>query len=52
VARILELMNDVPAFVGNGRGDVIAKAPDGKSAPIDHVRSIQGALSAGQTKPG
>ena len=27
VARILELMTDVPAFVGNGRGDVLAANP-------------------------
>jgi hypothetical protein len=47
VARILELMTDVPAFVGNGRGDVIAKAPDGKSSSIDHVRSIQGGAQCG-----
>jgi transcriptional regulator with XRE-family HTH domain len=27
VARILKLMTDVPAFVGNGRGDVLAANP-------------------------
>jgi transcriptional regulator with XRE-family HTH domain len=48
VARILELMTDVPAFVGNGRGDVLAAnalaqalyAPmfDDAARPANHAR--------------
>jgi transcriptional regulator with XRE-family HTH domain len=48
VARVLELMNDVPAFVNNGRGDVIAAnalmqalyAPmfDDATRPVNHAR--------------
>src|SRR3984885_14600819 len=48
VARILELMTDVPAFVGNGRGDVLAANPlakalyapmfDDPARPANHAR--------------
>jgi transcriptional regulator with XRE-family HTH domain len=48
VARILELMSDIPAFVGNGRGDVLAAnalaqalyAPmfDDPARPANHAR--------------
>jgi transcriptional regulator with XRE-family HTH domain len=48
VARVLELMRDVPAFVGNGRGDVLAANPlaqalyapmfDDHSRPANHAR--------------
>jgi len=31
VARVLELMTDVPAFVGNGRADVLAANPLGRA---------------------
>jgi transcriptional regulator with XRE-family HTH domain len=48
VARMLELMGDVPAFVNNGRGDVIAANPlmqalyapmfDDATRPVNHAR--------------
>ncbi|WP_433728323.1 helix-turn-helix domain-containing protein [Actinoplanes sp. CA-051413] len=48
VARVLELMSDVPAFVNNGRGDVIAANPlaralyapmfDDAAGPVNHAR--------------
>jgi transcriptional regulator with XRE-family HTH domain len=48
VARILKLMTDVPAFVGNGRGDVLAANPlaqalyapmfDEPARPANHAR--------------
>jgi transcriptional regulator with XRE-family HTH domain len=48
VARVLELMGDVPAFVNNGRGDVIAANPlmqalyapmfDDTARPANHAR--------------
>jgi transcriptional regulator with XRE-family HTH domain len=48
VARILELMTDVPAFVGNGRADVLAANPlaqalyapmfDDPARPANHAR--------------
>ena len=48
VARVLELMTDVPAFVGNGRGDVLAANPlaqalyapmfDDPARPANHAR--------------
>ncbi|MFI5897308.1 helix-turn-helix domain-containing protein [Actinoplanes sp. NPDC051513] len=48
VARVLELMTEVPAFVGNGRGDVLAANPlvqalyapmfDDPSRPANHAR--------------
>src|SRR4051812_24060120 len=50
VARILELMTDIPAFVGNGRGDVLAAnalaqalyAPmfDDPARPANHARFV------------
>jgi transcriptional regulator with XRE-family HTH domain len=48
VARVLELMTDVPAFVNNGRGDVLAANPlmqalyapmfDDPTRPANHAR--------------
>ena len=48
VARILELMTEIPAFVGNGRGDVLTANPlaqalyapmfDDPSRPANHAR--------------
>ncbi|WP_218164676.1 helix-turn-helix domain-containing protein [Lentzea waywayandensis] len=48
VARVLELMTEVPAFVGNGRGDVLAANPlaqalyapmfDDPHRPANHAR--------------
>jgi transcriptional regulator with XRE-family HTH domain len=48
IARLLELMTDVPAFVGNGRGDVLAANPlaqalyapmfDDPARPANHAR--------------
>jgi transcriptional regulator with XRE-family HTH domain len=48
VARVLALMTDVPAFVGNGRGDVLAANPlaqalyapmfDEPGRPVNHAR--------------
>jgi transcriptional regulator with XRE-family HTH domain len=48
VARVLELMTDIPAFVNNGRGDVIAANPltqalyapmfDDATRPANHAR--------------
>jgi transcriptional regulator with XRE-family HTH domain len=48
VARVLELMTDVPAFVNNGRGDVVAANPlmqalyapmfDDPARPANHAR--------------
>jgi hypothetical protein len=47
VARLLELMSEVPAFVNNGRGDVLAANPlaeallapmfDAAAPPVDHA---------------
>jgi transcriptional regulator with XRE-family HTH domain len=48
VARLLELMTEVPAFVNNGRGDVLAANPlaeallapmfDAATRPVNHAR--------------
>jgi transcriptional regulator with XRE-family HTH domain len=48
VARVLELMTDIPAFIGNGRGDVLAANPlaqalyapmfDDPTRPANHAR--------------
>ena len=48
VARLLELMTEVPAFVNNGRGDVLAANPlaeallapmfDAPTRPVNHAR--------------
>ena len=48
VARLLELMTEVPAFVNNGRGDVLAANPlaeallapmfDAAARPVNHAR--------------
>jgi transcriptional regulator with XRE-family HTH domain len=50
VARVLELMTEIPAFVGNGRGDVLAANPlaqalyapmfDDPARPANHARFI------------
>jgi phosphoglycerate dehydrogenase-like enzyme len=48
VARLLDLMTEVPAFVNNGRGDVLAANPlaealyapmlDAAARPVNHAR--------------
>jgi transcriptional regulator with XRE-family HTH domain len=50
VTRILELMTDVPAFVGNGRGDILTANPlaealyapmfDDPVRPVNHARFV------------
>jgi hypothetical protein len=49
VARLLELMTEVPAFVNNGRGDILAANPlaealfapmfDAAARPVNHAPS-------------